>query len=71
MFLVSLMEHASGQMPPNTFLKFTSVKKEFHAMQLLAVCQEDLLFTHVYTGWPGSCHDQRVLENDPFFYPEN
>ena len=54
---------------PNTFLKFTSVKK-FYAMQLLAVCQEDWLFTHVYTGWPGSCHDQRVLENEPFSCPE-
>ena len=56
---------------PKHFPQVYFCKKEFHAMQLLAVCQEDLLFTHVYTGWPGSCHDQRVLENDPLFYPEN
>ena len=56
---------------PKHFPQVYFCKKEVYAMQLLAVCQEDLLFTHVYTGWPGSCHDQRVLENDPFFYPEN
>ncbi|XP_061166373.1 putative nuclease HARBI1 [Saccostrea echinata] len=38
-------------------------RKGFPSLQLQAVCKEDMMFTHVFTGFPGSCHDARVLRN--------
>ncbi|KAH3883029.1 hypothetical protein DPMN_006977 [Dreissena polymorpha] len=31
------------------------------------LCREDMRFTHCYAGWPGSCHDSRVLRNTDLF----
>lgn len=36
-------------------------RKNFHSLQLQAVCRHDMSFSHVFTGYPGSCHDARVL----------
>jgi len=38
-------------------------RKGFHSILLQGVCREDLRFTHVVSGWPGICHDARVLKN--------
>lgn len=38
-------------------------RKGFPSLQLQAVCKPDLTFSHVFTGYPGSCHDSRVLKN--------
>lgn len=41
------------------------------SMNILAVCNMDLLFTYIYVGVPGSAHDAKVLalamEGDPNF----
>ncbi|CAC5422096.1 unnamed protein product [Mytilus coruscus] len=36
-------------------------RKNFHSLQLQAVCKHDMSFSHVFTGYPGSCHDARIL----------
>ena len=38
-------------------------RKGFASLQLQAVCNYNMLFTHVFLGYPGSCHDARVLRN--------
>lgn len=38
-------------------------RKGYHSLQLQAVCREDMRFTHCFMGFPGSCHDSRVLKN--------
>lgn len=38
-------------------------RKQFYSLQLQAVCDCEMLFTHVFTGYPGSCHDARVCRN--------
>lgn len=44
---------------PETYVN----RKGFHSVLLQAVCREDMRFTHIVAGWPGSCHDARVLRN--------
>lgn len=34
---------------------------------LQVVCDDTLLLTNIYTGWPGSTHDARVLRNSELF----
>ena len=34
---------------------------------MLYVCDHELSFTNVYTGWPGCTHDARVLRNSSVF----
>ncbi|KAL5013286.1 hypothetical protein ScPMuIL_007556 [Solemya velum] len=38
-------------------------RKGYHSLQLQAVCKLDMSFTHAFTGYPGSCHDSRILKN--------
>lgn len=38
-------------------------RKNFHSLQLQCVCRHNMSFSHVFTGFPGSCHDARVLKN--------
>ena len=40
-------------------------RKNFHSIQLQAVCDCDRFFTDVYCAFPGSVHDARVLRNSP------
>ena len=40
-------------------------RKGHPSIQLQVTCDSSLLFTDVYTGWPGSVHDARVFRNSP------
>ena len=40
-------------------------RKNFHSMQLQTVCDNEMVLTDVYCGWPGAVHDARVLRNSP------
>lgn len=40
-------------------------RKKYHSLQLQAVCNSEMLFTDCFAGYPGSCHDSRVLRNSP------
>ena len=42
-------------------------RKKRHSVVLQGVCDGRGAFTDVYAGWPGSCHDTRVLRNSPLF----
>lgn len=37
-------------------------RKHYHSLQLQCVCRHNRLFSHVFTGYPGSVHDSRVLQ---------
>ena len=36
-------------------------RKGYHSIQLQATCRENMTFTYCFTGYPGSCHDSRIL----------
>ena len=38
-------------------------RQGYHSIQLQATCTENMTFTHCFTGYPGSCHDSRILKN--------
>lgn len=38
-------------------------RKNYHSIILQAVCLPNMKFSHIYSGWPGSVHDSRVLKN--------
>ena len=40
-------------------------RKGSPSIQLQVVCDPNLSFLDVYTGWPGSVHDARVFRNSP------
>ncbi|XP_033759034.1 protein ANTAGONIST OF LIKE HETEROCHROMATIN PROTEIN 1-like [Pecten maximus] len=42
-------------------------RKGNSSMQLQAVCDHEMKFIDVYTGWPGSVHDSRVFKASPLF----
>jgi hypothetical protein len=44
---------------PETYVN----RKGFHSIILQGICREDLRFIDCVAGWPGSCHDARVLKN--------
>lgn len=42
-------------------------RKLFYSLQLQAVCDAEMKFIDVMTGYPGSVHDQRVLRNSNIY----
>ncbi|XP_033759538.1 putative nuclease HARBI1 [Pecten maximus] len=38
-------------------------RKGYHSIQLQCVCRCNMAFSHVFTGYPGSFHDARLLKN--------
>ena len=38
-------------------------RKKFHSINVQVICYENMVFTDVVAGWPGSVHDSRVLQN--------
>lgn len=38
-------------------------RKGPHSLQWQGVCRENMTFTHIFVGFPGSCHDVRILRN--------
>ena len=47
-------------------------RKSNYSVQALIICDDRSRILYSYTGWPGSCHDQRVWSNTPIYEnPEN
>lgn len=44
-------------------------RKGYHSLQLQCVCLHNMMFSDVFTGYPGSCHEARVLKNSDL-WPE-
>lgn len=42
-------------------------RKHYPSIQLQVVVDSDLMLRDIYTGWPGSTHDARVLRNSSLF----
>ena len=42
-------------------------RKGWPSIILQAVCDHEHLFTDVYAGFPGRCHDARVFHHSPLF----
>lgn len=42
-------------------------RKKYHSIVIQAVCREDLTFTDIFVGFPGSVHDSRILKNSPLY----
>ncbi|KAJ8914227.1 hypothetical protein NQ315_003590 [Exocentrus adspersus] len=42
-------------------------RKSFHSVILQGVCNDNMLFTDVFIGMPGKCHDARVFRNSPLY----
>ena len=38
-------------------------KVKYYSIFFKVVCDDNMLFTDVLAGWPGSVHDSRVLRN--------
>ena len=49
--------------PPKEHAQTYVNRKGYHSIILQCVCREDMRFTDCFAGWPGSCHDSRVLRN--------
>ena len=43
-------------------------RKGFHSIVLQAVCDNRMLFTDCFVGWPGSVHDSRDYRNSLLFH---
>ena len=42
-------------------------RKGFHSIVLQALVNHECKFMNVFIGWPGSCHDARILDNSSIF----
>lgn len=45
----------------------TSIVKKFHSVNVQVICDENMVFTDILAGWPGSVHDSRVLCNSAVY----
>ena len=52
--------HIPIKAPPNHHEHYIK-RKGFHLMQLQVMCDNDMVFTDVYCGWPGAADDTHVL----------
>ncbi|KAL9978418.1 hypothetical protein ACROYT_G015931 [Oculina patagonica] len=43
-------------------------RKKYHSMNVQLVCDNNMVFTDVLAGWPGSVHDSRVLRNSGLWH---
>ena len=41
--------------------------KKFHSVNVQVICDENMVFTDILAGWPGSVHDSRVLCNSAVY----
>lgn len=54
-------------LPPKDHPNSYCNRKNFHSILLQGVCDNRKLFTHVYTGEPGSIHDNRLFEKSDLY----
>ncbi|KAG5880713.1 hypothetical protein JTB14_025556 [Gonioctena quinquepunctata] len=54
-------------LPPKKYPNSYCNRKNFHSILLQGVCDHKKLFTHVYTGEPGSIHDKRLFEKSDLY----
>jgi hypothetical protein len=66
--------HIPVVVPSNKVVQYTG-RHGYTTQNVLAICDFDMRFTFVVTGWPGSVHDMRVFNDaitkyaDKFPYP--
>ncbi|KAJ8388116.1 hypothetical protein AAFF_G00147340 [Aldrovandia affinis] len=53
--------------PPSADAQCYLNHKLFYSVQLQAVCDHQGMFLDIFTGYPGSVHDTRVLKNSPLY----
>ncbi|XP_062861636.1 putative nuclease HARBI1 [Trichomycterus rosablanca] len=53
--------------PPSTNAQSYLNRKQFHSIQLQAICDHQGKFIDIFVGYPGSVHEARVLENSPLY----
>ncbi|KAJ8406857.1 hypothetical protein AAFF_G00297730 [Aldrovandia affinis] len=53
--------------PPSADAQCYLNRKLFYSVQLQAVCDHQGMFLDIFTGYPGSVHDTRVLKNSPLY----
>ncbi|XP_071378239.1 putative nuclease HARBI1 [Centroberyx affinis] len=53
--------------PPSADAQCYLNRKLFHSVQLQAICDHNGMFMDIFTGYPGSVHDSRVLKNSPLY----
>lgn len=53
--------------PPKEHPQSYVNRKGYHSVILHAVCIYNMMISSCYVGWPGSCHDSRVLRNSPLW----
>lgn len=53
--------------PPNLNKKDYFNYKQFHSIQMQAICDSTGHFLNIFVGFPGSVHDTRVLKNSPLY----
>jgi len=57
------MEPIFGLSPPAAVQRDYNSRKFVHTMLLFGVCDADMVFTNISTGFPGSMHDQRAFSH--------
>lgn len=53
--------------PPNTHKEDYFNYKQFHSIQMQAICDDTGRFINVFIGYPGSVHDTRIFKNSPIY----
>ena len=68
--------HVRAKVPTQQKVPYLG-RKRYPTQNVMVVCDFDLLFTFVISGWPGSAHDAKILattlqdHNDVFPHPPN
>ena len=60
--------HIPIKKPPNRFHPDEYLnRKNFHSINVQAICNSEYKFTDVVVAWPGSVHDSRIFKNSSIY----